>query len=249
MIINPYLCSKPKYQGRPPQQIPQYQPQGNLHPMQYPPMDYLNGYFPKGYPGQASGYQIQGPPGQYMFFTTNTPYQMYPFNHCIEQKDLNEITLDYFSKKSVVNHIVGAYYIYHVQQEKEKEKEKKLDYKKIVPVNMVKLSESIDETDTIKKEETKTEIPAKVNQEHTQEQNELQYQQDSNQSNNQGKDNQKPTLASTTTIQQSILMDNLISDNFNDLGATREQQLTKVNNVINSIKENKIEEIIDKNLN
>lgn len=220
-------------------------------------MDYLNGFFQKGFPGQAPGYQFQGPGGQYMFYTTNSPYHMYPYSHCVE-KEYNEITLDYFNKKSVVNHIFGAYYIYNAQQEKEKDK--RIEYKKIVPVNMVKLSESIDESDMVKKEEVKTDTKGKVNQEETHDQQQqhqqIQQQQETNKSNatgnnviDQSKDNQKPTTNLTSTVQQSILMDNLISDNFNDLGATREQQLTKVNNVINSIKENKIDEIIEKNLN
>ena len=240
----------------------------NMAMLPYQQMEYYqNGYLPKGYIPQ--GYPM-------FYINSNRDYQSftngYPFTPVEQQKDIfNSVYLESLFKKEVVNHIVGAYYILQSQQAKSKTI---LEHKKIVPISTVNLNEGDDSEQQSQQQMTGNSLlgPGGNNfNDHPIQRNEQNLKQNqitnlnSNPliASNQQTNSSNVLCASAPTGQQQESninqmanfgvnsvnlqnMNSILTEPYNNINLSRQNQLNTVENVIKCIKENKTNEIIDK---
>ena len=256
---------KSRFQNR---ALQQGYPNMNMALLPYQQMEYYqNGYLPKGYIPQ--GYPM-------FYINSNRDYQSftngYPFTPVEQQKDIfNSVYLESLFKKEVVNHIVGAYYILQSQQAKSKTI---LEHKKIVPISTVNLNEGDDSEQQSQQQMTGNSLlgPGGNNfNDHPIQRNEQNLKQNqitnlnSNPliASNQQTNSSNVLCASAPTGQQQESninqmanfgvntvnlhnMNSILTEPYNNINLSRQNQLNTVENVIKCIKENKTNEIIDK---
>lgn len=194
------------------------------------------------------GYRFQN---NGLFMLNNGNYNtdsMYPI-HSIEPKEaFNASFLNHSIKKGTVNHIIGAFYILIAQQAKGKETTE--IPKKVVKVNSVKIDELCEEKDSNQNVKEKKEgviENSQINSIHPPDSILFSPRKSGNSKDEKNLFSLQNLSTASNSKEKEEIIKNKISEPLKDvnINIAGEQQLNTVNTVIKSIKENKMNHIID----